>query len=230
MCGCRFYGRYILSTCMCMCSLMECILLWWQYLHQQWACAQCFRMHMQLSYSNALWLCQMALYIRIPCMGMQLLNACVSWLSYNAVEEFLEQFWIPFSENMDAKAVVAEFQHRGIIGSGELDRVLSIHGERQQNQYLHLCLKKTCTEDALKEVCVIISKVEGNPRMKTLGEAMKAKLQLETGKCTLVVHESLYMCMLVCTGVCVCMCGNNETTLIILWKRLHGHYLHRHTT
>ena len=49
----------------------------------------------------------------------------------------------------------------------------------QQNQFLHLILKEKCTEDAFETVCDIITAVEGNPRMKALGESMKRRL--ETG-------------------------------------------------
>ena len=72
---------------------------------------------------------------------------------------------------------------------------------KEQNAFLHLYLKEKCTDEAFKAVCEIIIAVQGNPKMKALGEAMKR--MLETGKCVCVC---VCMCVCVCVCVCVCLC------------------------
>ena len=91
---------------------------------------------------------------------------------------------------MDANAIVHDLKHQGIIGDGDVTTITRNPDARQQNQYLHACLLKKCTEDALRKVCEIIIAVQGNPAMKALGEDMKSMLM---GK-----HASSTVC-LVCT-------------------------------
>ena len=92
---------------------------------------------------------------------------------------------------MDANAVVLDLLHYKIIDSGDEARLSRTYDRRQQNQILHLCLKQKCTREAFKIVCSVIIKVEGNPKMRVLGEDMR---RLVAGVC-------LYVC--VCTCVCV---------------------------
>ena len=80
---------------------------------------------------------------------------------------------------MDAETVIMEFHHKDIIDRGDLRTISRNPNPRQQNEYLHLCLKDKCTEGAFKTVCDVISSVQGNPKMKALGEDMKRRL--ETG-------------------------------------------------
>ena len=97
---------------------------------------------------------------------------------------------------MDTRAVVLDLLHYKIIDSGDEARLSSTYNRRQQNQILHLCLKQKCTLEAFKIVCSVIIKVEGNPKMRALGEDMR---RLVAGVC-------LYVCVCVCTCVCVCVC------------------------
>ena len=80
---------------------------------------------------------------------------------------------------MDAETVIFELLHKDIIDEGDLRTISRNPNPRQQNEYLHLCLRKKCTEVAFKTICDVISSVRGNPKMKALGETMKRGL--ETG-------------------------------------------------
>ena len=91
---------------------------------------------------------------------------------------------------MDANVVVWEFLHRGFISEGDKNKLTQFDEPRQCNQFLHWTLVQNCTKEALETVCDIIAAVKGNPKMKSLGESMKRRL--ETGG---------YMC--VCGGNCV---------------------------
>ena len=93
---------------------------------------------------------------------------------------------------MDANAIVHDLKHQDIIGDGDLTTITRNPDARQQNQYLHACLLKKCTEDALRKMCGIIIDVQGNPRMKALGEDMKSMLE---GKCCVQVFIHAH-CML----------------------------------
>ena len=115
---------------------------------------------------------------------------------------------------MDPNAVVNELQHKGLIPQGEQVEISRAKGDRQKNQLLHQCLVRTCTREALIDVCgIIIAEAEGNQKMKVFGEDMKNKL--EPGESTCVyVHASLCVCvqacvcLCVCVLVCVCVCAD----------------------
>lgn len=81
---------------------------------------------------------------------------------------------------MDSNAIVHDLKHEGIINDGDLKEVTRNPDATQQNHLLYACLEKKCTEKALMTVCDRISAVQGNPRMRELGENMKSKLE---GKC-----------------------------------------------
>ena len=81
---------------------------------------------------------------------------------------------------MDANAVVLDLVHYDIISEGDQKTITTNMDRTQQNKFLHLYLKK-CTEDALLRVCDLISATKGNPKMSTLGTAMRRRL--ETGVC-----------------------------------------------
>lgn len=53
------------------------------------------------------------------------------------------------------------------------------------------CLEEKCTEKALMTVCGKISAVQGNPRMRELGEDMKSELE---GRCCVCSYMNVYMC------------------------------------
>ena len=91
----------------------------------------------------------------------------------------LDLFRDQFIDKIDAETVIMELHHKDIIDRGDLRTISRNPNPRQQNEYLHLCLKDKCTEGAFKTVCDVISSVQGNPKMKALGAAMKRSL--ETG-------------------------------------------------
>ena len=78
---------------------------------------------------------------------------------------------------MDANAIVYGMQHEGIISEGDLEKVEATKGAKQRNECLHLCLKRSCTEEALMKVCTIMINEKGNPKMKQFGEEMKGALE-----------------------------------------------------
>ena len=113
---------------------------------------------------------------------------------------------------MDATAIVLELEHRGVISNGDQLTISLNKDATQQNQLLHACLKKTCNAKALTDVCDIITKVKGNPKMKSFGEDMK--MEWKKGVCfhcvcTYVCDECVNVCMhtlcVVCGCVCTCM-------------------------
>ena len=105
-------------------------------------------------------------------------------------EQVLDDFRDRFIAGMDANAIVMELEHREIISNGDREAIKKEMDSSQQNQLLHACLRKTCTVKALMDVCDIIAKVKGNPKLKSLGEDMKT--ELEKG--------------LSCVGFSICIC------------------------
>ena len=87
---------------------------------------------------------------------------------------------------MDASAVVSDLVYHGIISDGVRESIAKDDDPRQRNSTLHDCLLKTCTNEALKTACGIITSVQGNPRMSALGKDMQRKLE---------------------SGVCACVCA-----------------------
>lgn len=110
--------------------------------------------------------------------GINLLLDCVfhSQSFAFSTAEFLDHFWQRFIAEVDATAIVLELEHRHIISNGDRNTVSQNMDATQQAQLLHACLKKTCDMKALTDVCDIIAKVNGNPKMKSLGEDMKTEL------------------------------------------------------
>ena len=78
---------------------------------------------------------------------------------------------------MDANAIAMDLQHRGVISDGDLQAIKQEIGTSRQNRLLHARLKKTCTVEALMDACDIITMVEGNPKLKSLGQDMKTELE-----------------------------------------------------
>ena len=121
---------------------------------------------------------------RLVCV-LQLFPVC-------AAEEVLNHFRDRFIAAVDANAIVFELSHEYIISDGVLHHIKMIFDRTQQNQILHDCLRRMCTEEALRRFCEIIIAVQGNPKMEALGRDMKSMLE---SKC----------CVLVCTYVCMCV-------------------------
>ena len=105
-------------------------------------------------------------------------------LSFPLAEQVLDEFRETFIDVMDANAVVLDLLHYNIIDSGDEKRLSTTYNLKQQNQFLHLCLRRKCTLEAFKTVCDVIINVEGNPKMRALGDNMKRRL--ETGVCVWV--------------------------------------------
>ena len=88
----------------------------------------------------------------------------------------LDYFREQFIADMDAKTVVMDLVYMGVIDEGIKNRILREDSTKLQNEILHDCLKKRCTDDALRAVCDVIIGVTGNPRMRALGEDIKRRL------------------------------------------------------
>ena len=86
---------------------------------------------------------------------------------------------------MDATAIVHDLEHKGIIDSGDLEKITTAAGQMLQNRILYKCLEKKCTDEALMTVCDMIFAVHDNPKMRALGKDMKGMLE---GKCYVSVH------------------------------------------
>ena len=70
--------------------------------------------------------------------------------------------------------------HKDIIPHGVQERISRTDEPKQQNEILHNCLQRTCTKEALMEVCDIIVAVRGHLKMQELGHAMKRRLHTDT--------------------------------------------------
>ena len=101
-----------------------------------------------------------------------------------AVKDVLHCFLEQFIEDMDAHPVLYKLKCQGIISDGVMSQVKAATSPKEQNEILHDHLSKTSTTKSLITTCDIISQVEGNPRMRALGENMKN--ELEIGKCVYV--------------------------------------------
>ena len=91
----------------------------------------------------------------------------------HAAKQVLDDFRDQFIADVDANAVVWELLYKDIIPRGVQERISRTDEPKQQNEILHDCLQRTCTKEALMEVCDIIVSVRGHPKMRELGEAMK---------------------------------------------------------
>ena len=96
---------------------------------------------------------------------------------------------------MDANAVINELLYKDLIPAGVHKKLTETDCPKQQNEFLHASLLRTCTNKALMTACDIISSVQGNPKMSALGEDMQRRQ--ESGVCVCV-------CAYACACVCVC--------------------------
>ena len=78
---------------------------------------------------------------------------------------------------MDASSVVWKLLHQDIIPRGVQERISKADRPEERNEILFDWLHRTCTKEALMDVCDIIIAVKGNPKMKELGQAMKGRLK-----------------------------------------------------
>ena len=93
----------------------------------------------------------------------------------------LAHFRDQFISEMDANSVVHDLLHKDIISDGVKERISKTDEPKERNEILFHKLHRTCTKEALMEVCHVIIAVRGNPKMKELGQAMKKRL--ERGEC-----------------------------------------------
>ena len=108
----------------------------------------------------------------------------------------MDQFRERFIKEVEAEKVIMELLHKDIISRGDQRTITRAEDPTVQNQILHRYLKEKCTVDALRSVCAILVAVNGNPKMVSLGNAMRTRLETETGKC---------VCVCVCVHVCMCV-------------------------
>ena len=95
---------------------------------------------------------------------------------FHAAKQVLSDFRAQLIADVDANTVVWELLYKNIISRGVQERISRTDEPKQQNEILHDCLQRTCTKEALMEVCDIIVSVRGHPKMRELGEAMKRRL------------------------------------------------------
>ena len=100
---------------------------------------------------------------------------------FHAAKQVLVHIRDQFISEMDANSIVWELLHKDIISRGVLERISKADGPEERNEILFDWLHRTCTKEALMEVCHVIIAVKGNPKMKELGQAMKKRL--ERGEC-----------------------------------------------
>ena len=103
---------------------------------------------------------------------------------FYAAKQVLSDYRDQFIADMDAQTVVWELLYKDIIPRGVQERISRTDEPKQKNEILHNWLQRTCTKNALMEVCEIIVAVRGHPRMRELGETMKRRLH--SGKCVVV--------------------------------------------
>ena len=94
-----------------------------------------------------------------------------------AAAEVLDHFRDRFIKDTASSAIMYELKYKDVIASGDVEMIERNTDVTQQNQYLHECLKKKCTKEALMEVCNVMIDVRGNPKMNALGEDMRRRLK-----------------------------------------------------
>lgn len=94
-----------------------------------------------------------------------------------AAAEILEKFRDRFITDVASSAIMYELKHEDIISSGDVAMIERKADVTQQNQYLHECLMRKCTKEALMDVCNVMTSVRGNPKMNALGKDMRRRVQ-----------------------------------------------------
>ena len=119
-------------------------------------------------------------------------------LSFCAAEQVLENFRVRFIRVVDANAIVHELKHANIIPDGVLKTITGNPDTKQQNEFLQAHLQRTCDEEALAEVCDLLTAVQGNRKMNALGRDMKS--ELERGNCVCVYECACVVWCVTCTS------------------------------
>ena len=139
-------------------------------------------------------------------------NCACDLFPWFPAEEILNEYRDRFILEMDSSSIALDLLHHGIIPDGALESLANAHGQRQRNSILYDCLLRTCTNEALKTACGIITSVQGNPRMSALGKDMQRRLESGACACARVCARGVCACMCACmcvcalVHVCVCMC------------------------
>ena len=110
---------------------------------------------------------------------------------------------------MDANAIVYDLRCANIISDGNVRTITGNLNTKQQNGFLHAHLQRTCDEEALAEVCDLLTAVQGNRKMNALGRGPKSELEKVIVCVCVCVCVCVRVCMYVCgggEGLCVCMC------------------------
>ncbi len=94
-----------------------------------------------------------------------------------AAAEVLDHFRDRFINDTASSAIMYELKHKDVISSGDVEMIERKPDVTQQNQYLHECLTRKCTKEALMEVCNVMTAVKGNPKMNALGKDMRWRLK-----------------------------------------------------
>ena len=127
-----------------------------------------------------------------------MLAGCLS--PFCAVNQVLGYFRDRFIREADTSAIVFELESKGIIPNGVLTAVNEKRDATIQNQILYAHLEKTSTKYSLITVCGVIIAVPGNPKMRALGEDMKASCRVSC-VCHPYMRAHLHVCM--CDMTCL---------------------------
>ena len=81
--------------------------------------------------------------------------------------------------------MVYGLKQANIIGDGDLKMITrTLVDAKQQNEFLHDHLHRTCDEEALLEVCEMLINAQGNRKMNSLGRDMKHLLEKGNTSCS----------------------------------------------
>ena len=96
------------------------------------------------------------------------------------MNQVLGHFRDRFIREVDASTIVFDLKNKGIIPDSILTAVNKETSATRQNQILYAHLESTSTKESLMTACEVIIAVQGNPKMRAVGEDMKSMLE---GKC-----------------------------------------------
>ena len=94
---------------------------------------------------------------------------------YHAAKQVLLDTREQFIADMDASTLVMELSSK--IPHCVQERISRTDGPEKKNEILHDWLQRTCSKEALMDICDIIVAVKDHPKMQELGETMKRRLQ-----------------------------------------------------
>ena len=95
------------------------------------------------------------------------------------MEQVLDHFYDRFIQEIEAKVIMFDLKSEKVIGATEVTTISQSNNSRYNSQFLYDHLLSKCDKDSFMKVCDKIMAVEGNPRMRKLGEDMKSMLASE---------------------------------------------------